>query len=97
MLTSRAGRLGIDPWRLMAEDRLWYRTMIIVGLHFLPMAIVFGPRMLFLGTACIVNAAIGFVAPVVPFSLISVVDGVLKVGFGMWMLSTKRLRSAGEP
>ena len=96
-MTALFGALGLQAILLvtaarvigpMPADRLWYRTMIIVGLHFLPMAFVFGPRMLLLGTACIVNATIGFVAPAVPFSLISVVDGVLKVGFGMWMLWT---------
>ena len=53
-LTALCGALGIQAVLLvtaarvigpMPEDRLWYRTMIIVGLHFLPMAIVFGPRM----------------------------------------------------
>jgi uncharacterized protein DUF6609 len=98
-LTALFGALGLQAILLVAaatvigpmpEDRLWYRTMIVVGLHFLPMAIVFGPRMLLLGTACIVNATIGFVAPVVPFALISVVDGLLKVGFGVWMLSDQK-------
>ena len=98
-LTALLGALGLQAILLVAaatviepmpEDRLWYRTMIVVGVHFLPMAIVFGPRMLLLGIACIVNATIGFVARVVPFALISVVDGVLKVGFGVWMLSDQR-------
>jgi hypothetical protein len=74
----------------MSEDRLWYRTMIIVGVHFLPMTVTFGPRMLLLGTACIANGAIGFLVPTVPFALVSLIDGVLKMAVGTWMFSTKR-------
>jgi len=73
----------------MSGDRLWYRTMVIVGLHFLPMSVSFGPRMLWLGTACIANGALGFLAPAVPFGLVAFVDGILKITVGAWMFLTK--------
>lgn len=47
-LRALFGALGLQAILLVAaatvigpmpEDRLWYRTMIVVGLHFLPMAI----------------------------------------------------------
>ena len=74
----------------MSEDRLWYRTMVIVGLHFLPMSVAFGPRMLLLGIACIANGAIGFLVPAVPFALVAFIDGILKITVGTWMFMTKR-------
>lgn len=74
----------------MSEDQLWYRTMVIVGLHFLPMSVTFGPRMLLLGIACIANGALGFLVPAVPFTLVALVDGTLKIAVGTWMFLTKR-------
>ena len=74
----------------MSGDRLWYRTMVIVGLHFLPMSVAFGPRMLLLGTACIANGALGFLAPALPFALVALVDGILKLTVGAWMFLTTR-------
>jgi hypothetical protein len=74
----------------MSGEWLWYRTMVIVGLHFLPMSVAFGPRVLLLGAACIANGALGFVAPAVPFALVALVDGILKITVGAWMFLSKR-------
>jgi hypothetical protein len=78
-------------------EELWYRTMIIVGIHFLPMAVTFGPRMAALGFACIAISTVGLLIPGVPFAFLGLLDGALKVGFGAWMLSTRgpRLARAG--
>jgi hypothetical protein len=78
----------------MDQERIWCRTMLIVGIHFLPMAITFGPRMLVLGFACIAVALLALVLPSVPFLLIGLVDGALKASIGGWMLLTKDPRVA---
>src|SRR5215469_10758305 len=44
------------------ENVRWLWVNAIVGMHFLPMAICFGPRFLILGAACIANALVGLVA-----------------------------------
>ena len=72
------------------EHVRWLWVSIIVGAHFIPMAVCFGPPILVLGVACIANAVMGLMLPEVPYEVFGVVDGVLKVGIGAWMFSTKR-------
>lgn len=45
-----------------AEHVRWLWVSMIVGIHFLPMALCFGSRMLLLGGACIANAIMGLPA-----------------------------------
>lgn len=64
----------------------WFWVLMIVGVHFLPMAVSFGPLFLLLGGACISNAALGLLLPDVPFGLFAVFDGALKVFVGVGSL-----------
>lgn len=73
---------------LPADSTAKIRTMwvlMIVGIHFLPMAICFGPRLAIVGLLCIVNGLIGLVLNNVSSDLFLLVDGALKVGFGLWL------------
>jgi len=74
------------------EHVRWLWVSIAVGIHFLPMAISFGPQLLLLGGACIANAAVGLLLADVPFEVFGVVDGLLKVGVGTWLLSSSARR-----
>lgn len=67
------------PVRLM-----W--ILIIVGMHFLPMAVCFGPRFAIAGILCIINGFVGLMVSEVSSDLFLLVDGVLKFGFGSWIL-----------
>jgi len=67
----------------------WLWALGIVGLHFIPMAIAFGPIVLALGVACMANAAVGLAASSMPFLLIGTADGLLKVLLGGWMLLSR--------
>ena len=69
------------------EHVRWLWISGIVGVHFLPMAISFGPRFAVLGAACILNAALGLLAASVPYEVFGLVDGALKLGFGAWSLA----------
>lgn len=71
------------------EHVRWLWVSLIVGVHFLPMAVAFGPRMLLLGGACIATALVGLAVPTVTYEAFGIVDGVPKVGFGAWLFSTK--------
>lgn len=71
------------------ESVRWLWVSAIVGIHFLPMSICFGPRFLVLGVACIVNAGLGLLMPELPYELFGLLDGVLKVSFGVWSLVGK--------
>lgn len=58
---------------------------MIVGVHFLPMAISFGPEFGIAGILCMVNALAGLILSGLPSELFLLVDGALKIGFGMWL------------
>jgi len=69
------------PVRLM-----W--ILLIVGVHFLPMAISFGPRFGILGVLCIVNALTALILIGAVNEIFLLVDGVLKFGFGIWLFKS---------
>lgn len=60
--------------------------LLIVGIHFLPMAFCFGPRFGMIGILCILNASAGLILGDVPSEVFLFTDGALKVGFGIWLL-----------
>lgn len=62
---------------------LW--ILMIVGIHFLPMAITFGPRFGIAGALCIVNALAGLTFSNAPTELFLIIDGALKVVVGTWL------------
>jgi hypothetical protein len=72
----------------------WLWTLVIVGVHFLPQAITFGPLMALLGLLCVLNAAAGLWWGQVPFTVSGIVDGLLKMGFGLVMLRAQPVRPA---
>ena len=53
------------------------------------MAFAFGPRIAALGVLCIINALAGLQLDYVPFLVFGCVDGLLKIGFGIAMLSAR--------
>jgi FtsH-binding integral membrane protein len=62
----------------------WLWTLLVVGIHFLPMGYAFGPTIAALGGACIINAIIGLASDI-PFVVFGMMDGLLKMGFGFAM------------
>ncbi|MDX5330992.1 MAG: hypothetical protein LPJ86_07435 [Caulobacteraceae bacterium] len=68
------GERAQDAWMLM-----------VVGAHFLPMVLAFGPAALALALACMANAALALRRidqPILPFGL---TDSALKVATGVWL------------
>jgi hypothetical protein len=87
------------PITPQSDPRLWWLSALtIVGVHFLPMGLTFGPEVAALGVLCMINAAAGFAFPAVPFSGTALLDGTLKVVFGAWLFlaasRSARLRPA---
>ena len=64
----------------------WLWALVVVGVHFLPMGVAFGPAIGLLGGLCILNAGAGLLLSRVPFLVFGVVDGLLKMAFGMRMV-----------
>ena len=59
----------------------------VVGLHFVIMGLAFGPLIAALGVLTMANAAVGLRVPAVPLPVVGVLDGLLKIVFGVWMLA----------
>lgn len=70
--------IGIDSQIRM----MW--ILIIVGVHFLPMSVSFGPRFALLGLLCMLNGFVCLQLNDISSDLFLVIDGILKVGFGLW-------------
>lgn len=63
-------------------------VMLVVGIHFLPMALAFGPVMWVLALlACTIGVA-GLVMSRLPLNALWVLDGIAKLGAGAVMWST---------
>jgi hypothetical protein len=67
----------------------WLWILLVVGSHFLIIAMAQGPLMLLLGGLCILNAIAGLLLPDVPLAIFWFIDGILKMIFGALMLMTK--------
>ena len=75
------------------ESVRWMWISMIVGVHFLPMAISFGPRLLVLGAVCIAIAIAGLSFSRVPGEAFLLVDASAKLAIGLWLFSDLFRRS----
>jgi hypothetical protein len=69
----------------------WLWVLMIVGIHFAPMAVAFGPVFVLLSGACMANAALGLMLPAAPYELFGLVDGALKVVVGLGSLRIPKM------
>ena len=67
----------------------WLWILLVVGAHFLIIAMAQGKLLLLLGVACIVNAIVGLWLPEAPLVIFWFIDGLMKIIVGGWMLSTR--------
>jgi hypothetical protein len=72
----------------------WLWILLVVGGHFLIIAVAQGRLLLLLGVLCIVNAIIGLWMPNVPLVTFWFIDGMLKIIVGVWMLSARPIMQA---
>ena len=79
--------LGTDEWVR------WMWISMIVGVHFLPMAISFGPRLLVLGAICIAISIAGLSFPRLPGEAFLLMDASAKLVIGFWLFSDLFRRS----
>jgi Family of unknown function (DUF6609) len=79
-------RLAMPRWRKAGERSARLGSLFIVGLHFLPMAVAFGPMCLTLGIVlCLCSGAGIWLRPALPLNGLWAADGVLKIAFGSVM------------
>src|SRR5438093_12231686 len=70
----------------------WLWILLVVGGHFLIIALAQGRLLVLLGVACVANAVVGLWLPQVPLVIFWFIDGVLKIIVGSLMLSTRSLK-----
>ncbi len=75
------------------ESVRWMWISMIVGVHFLPMAINFGPRLLVLGIVCIAISIVGLSLPGLPREAFLLMDALSKLVIGLWLFSDLSRRS----
>jgi hypothetical protein len=79
--------LAVARYKDRGERALLLVILFVVGLHFLPMAVAFGPFCAALGVAASANAAAGlWFKPSLPLNGLWVTDGLIKIAFGALML-----------
>jgi uncharacterized protein DUF6609 len=71
----------------LGERAIILSVLLVVGLHFLPMAVAFGPIVAILGMLTILNAGVGlWLRPKMNLSVIWFLDGLLKFVCGIIMM-----------
>ena len=73
--------LPSQNWRM-----IWLGTFLAVGLHFFPFYFVHGISMIWIATLCSINAILGMFLSSVPFILFALLDGTIKIAFGVYLL-----------
>lgn len=87
-------RIVVARYKRSGERPFLLAILFVVGLHFLPMAITFGPLCAVLGLCAMANAGIGLsISRDLSVNRLWVIDGVLKLAFGSFMFAV----SGGTP
>jgi hypothetical protein len=80
-------RFGLARYRKAGERSTRLASLFIVGVHFLPMAVAFGPMCLTLGVVlCLCSGAGLWLRPGLPLNGLWAADGLLKIAFGSIMM-----------
>ena len=75
----------------------WVAALAIVAVHFLLMAWTFGPPIVLLALSGMVWLAAAFWLPAIPLGVVLGIDGVLKLFFGLVMMTQIFARPAFRP
>ena len=83
-------RLAVARYRLAGERALLLAILLVVGVHFVPMAVAFGPLCVALGLVLCAWSAMGlWFRPALPLNAMWAVDGIIKIAFGAAMFLLK--------
>lgn len=85
LMTLCGTLIGFENLRL-----LWLAVFTILGFHLMGFYFSQGPIVLLMGALVATNGVLGLSLSLVPFVLFAIVDGFLKIGFGIYMISRKR-------
>jgi len=83
-------RVAVGLYRLAGERSLLLAILFAVGLHFLPMAVAFGPACAALGVTLCASAGFGlWLRPAIGLNKLWALDGIIKMAFGSTMLMAR--------
>jgi len=83
-------RVAVGLYREAGERSLLLAILFAVGLHFLPMAVAFGPACAALGVTLCACAGFGlWLSPATDLNRLWAVDGIVKMAFGAAMLMAR--------
>lgn len=77
-------------WRM-----IWLGAFLAVGLHFIPFYFVHSASMLGIAALCSANAVVGIFVPTIPFIVSAFIDGLIKIGFGIYLLFFSKPTKSG--
>lgn len=81
-------RIVVARYKHAGERQFLLAILFVVGLHFLPMAITFGPLCAALGLCAMANAAIAWrTSRDISVNRVWIIDGALKLSFGALMFA----------
>lgn len=81
-------RVAVARYKGAGERPFLFAILFVVGIHFLPMAITFGPLCALLGLCAMINGGIGLWASRdISLNRAWLIDGVLKLSFGGLMFA----------
>ncbi|MBX3001197.1 MAG: hypothetical protein KF893_21920 [Caldilineaceae bacterium] len=65
---------------------IWLGALLATAIHFIPFAAVHGRALLWLSIPLILNSIAGLLLPEIPFYVFGMLDGFIKLLFGMALL-----------
>jgi hypothetical protein len=68
-------------WRL-----IWLGALMATALHFFPYYFVHGKSMIYLGIACTMNIATGYIFSSISLDIVAYIDAFIKLVFGIYLL-----------
>jgi hypothetical protein len=81
--------LVVKRFQAAGERTFFLAILFVVGVHFLPMALAFGPLCVALGAAAIANASVGlWRMRDAPLTTLWLMDGAIKILFGGLMYAS---------
>lgn len=69
---------------------IWLGALLATAIHFIPFAAVHGKTLIWLSIPLTVNAVAGMLLPEIPFYFFGMIDGAIKVVFGVAMLMSPK-------
>jgi hypothetical protein len=70
--------------------RIGLGVLLAIAIHFIPFSFVHGKLLLYLSIASIINILIGMLNLNISFYYLAIIDGILKIIFGVMLLMSKK-------